>query len=350
MKICFILSSYISHLRAGIDYIYSLCSAGIDIVKTIEDADIVIIHDEPYRMVNYFRANPILKDKYVIGYCVWEADRLNPNQYRWLGLLDEIWTCSVFCRDIMRAVNKPVHVVPHIVKPAKTDPEADARLRERLGLAEERFVFYTMGYEWERKNIDAALKAFTRAFPDGSTTFVVKTTAPLQSALLHSPGVLNVVGHITDEEIAALHRIGHCYVSAHCSEGWGLCLSEAMANGNLVVATGYSGNMDFMNSGNSLLVDYTIEPIRQPATRTFMGFDHTLTYASWAYVDECHLSIQLRRAYDEWSELQPLRDRARAVIDQFSSAVVGEVMLQRLKEVMERNVLEKIDVDYINAE
>jgi glycosyltransferase involved in cell wall biosynthesis len=53
----------------------------------------------------------------------------------------------------------------------------------------------------------------------------------------------------------------HCldvYVSLHRSEGFGLTLAEAMAMGKPVIATKYSGNLEFMNSTNSLLVDAEI--------------------------------------------------------------------------------------------
>ena len=44
------------------------------------------------------------------------------------------------------------------------------------------------------------------------------------------------------------------YVSLHRSEGFGLTCAEAMALGVPVIASGYSGNLDFMNAENSLLV------------------------------------------------------------------------------------------------
>src|SRR5688572_32239647 len=48
-----------------------------------------------------------------------------------------------------------------------------------------------------------------------------------------------------------------CYVSLHRSEGLGLTMAEAMARAKPVIATGYSGNLDFMNDANSYLVPYT---------------------------------------------------------------------------------------------
>ena len=37
-----------------------------------------------------------------------------------------------------------------------------------------------------------------------------------------------------------------CFVSLHRSEGFGLGMAQSMYLGKPVIATGYSGNMDFM--------------------------------------------------------------------------------------------------------
>jgi glycosyltransferase involved in cell wall biosynthesis len=46
------------------------------------------------------------------------------------------------------------------------------------------------------------------------------------------------------------------FVSLHRAEGFGLVNAEAMARGKVVIATAWSGNMDFMSASNSLPVDY----------------------------------------------------------------------------------------------
>ncbi|MBN9528264.1 MAG: glycosyltransferase family 4 protein [Alphaproteobacteria bacterium] len=333
MKICFILATYQSHRRAGLDYRRALAAAGATLVEEPDNADVVVIHDEPQTLLGYYRVYPGLRHHRVIAYTVWEPSCLNDDRRRWLGLVDEIWTASTFCRDIHAGLGKPVTVIPHIVAPATVDEAADARLRASLGLTEGDFLFYTISRQEERKNLEASLRAFHAAFPDGPARYIVKTPLPLPPALAGLPGVVNVTARLDDDEIAALHRIGHCYVSAHCAEGWGLPLSDAMAHGRLVIATGYGGNMDFMDEGNSMPVRYRLEPIRRPETRVRFGFAPDSTEARWAYVDEDHLAARMGGAFADWAVRGPMRDAARQAMTRYDEDTIGRRMVDRLRTI-----------------
>jgi glycosyltransferase involved in cell wall biosynthesis len=54
-------------------------------------------------------------------------------------------------------------------------------------------------------------------------------------------------------------------LSPHRSEGYGLALAEAFLAGVPALATGWSGNVDFMGSLSELLIDHTMIPVRDPA-------------------------------------------------------------------------------------
>lgn len=326
--VCYLLSNYRSHRRAGLDYRKALHEAGVSLFDDPADADVVILHDEPWSYPGFLRAFPVLRQRYVIAYAVWEPDCLPPDNVRWLGLVDEIWTCSSYCRDIMQTAARPVTVVPHIVAPAAPVRTASIALRRRLGITDGSFVFYTITKIEERKNIEAGIAAFAAAFPEGGPVYIVKTPGELPADLAAVPGVIAWSDLADDSDIVALHDIGNCLVSPHCAEGWGLCISDAMAHGNLVVATGFSGNMDFMHEGNALPVAYTLETIRTPETRARFGF--ASSEPRWAYVDEDDLSEKLRSAYDGWSMHEERRANAKQSMAAFSADAVGHLMMKRL--------------------
>jgi glycosyltransferase involved in cell wall biosynthesis len=54
------------------------------------------------------------------------------------------------------------------------------------------------------------------------------------------------------------------YISLHRAEGFGLTCAEAMAASIPTIATGYSGNMEFMTAQNSLLVPASVIRTERP--------------------------------------------------------------------------------------
>jgi glycosyltransferase involved in cell wall biosynthesis len=73
-----------------------------------------------------------------------------------------------------------------------------------------------------------------------------------------------------------------CYVSLHRSEGFGLTMAEAMMCGKPVIATGYSGNLDFMADADSFLVPFrtvAIDRTHGPYKAGYHWADPDLDYA-----------------------------------------------------------------------
>ncbi|MGC2064127.1 MAG: glycosyltransferase, partial [Thermodesulfovibrionales bacterium] len=66
-----------------------------------------------------------------------------------------------------------------------------------------------------------------------------------------------------NNEIKNLVRCCDCFISLHRAEGFGRGMAEAMYLGKPVIATGYSGNVDFMNEENACLVRYDLIPVRE---------------------------------------------------------------------------------------
>src|SRR5206468_306111 len=79
---------------------------------------------------------------------------------------------------------------------------------------------------------------------------------------------------LTYAEVLQLYASCDVFVSLHRAEGFGLGLMEAMALGKPVIATGWSGNMTFMNRVNSCLVGFRLIPVDGsvgPYSRAFLG-------------------------------------------------------------------------------
>jgi glycosyltransferase involved in cell wall biosynthesis len=332
VKIHYMTADYQSFRRAGLDYIHALKARGAHLVEALTEADVVIIHGEPGALPYYYESWPILRQLYVIAYAVCETTVMAANRLRALGYVNEIWTSTTYCRTAIAAAGRPVTVIPHIVSPIEADDAAVEQMRSRLGLPADAYVFYTIGQLEERKNIEAGIRAFAKVAA-ADVRFVVKSTLRLSEDMRNVPGVINPMDYFSDDDIAALHRIGHCYVSPHCGEGWGLCMSDAMAQGNLVLATGYSGNMDYMDAESALLARYSLETIRLPESRKRLSFDPTSTEPQWAYVDEDDLSKLMVRARWHWDDLAPTREQAKRRMAEYTHARIGEMMMRRLDAI-----------------
>jgi glycosyltransferase involved in cell wall biosynthesis len=205
---------------------------------------------------------------YLIAMWYWELPALPADMIREIPRVDEIWVASEFVRDVfLRYTTKPIHVMPCVVEPIE-DP---AVTRESLGLPDEETIIYLVTFDANstiaRKNPYGAIKAFEEAFGVGRTdvVLVVKVINLASYPVVQNDmrrhmqrlGGILIETDMAAGEIAALIKHADVYVSMHRSEGFGLGLAEAMYYGRPVIATGNSGNMDFMNASNSCLVGYT---------------------------------------------------------------------------------------------
>jgi glycosyltransferase involved in cell wall biosynthesis len=133
------------------------------------------------------------------------------------------------------------------------------------------------------------------------------------------------------------------YVSLHRSEGLGLTMAEAMLLGKPVIATRYSGNLDFMDDQNSLLVDYKLVhtgPSVPP-------YDST---ALWAEPSVEHAAQLMRRLHDNQDWARELGAKARAdTQSRFSLATAGQRFMERLGEIKATR-LGLVSASYIDKE
>jgi len=213
---------------------------------------------------------------YNIGYWFWELENFPPAWQYATHLVDEIWVATEFIAQAMRKSGKKVVKIPF---PLEFDLPPVYLNKEYFGLNPKEFTFifsFDFNSMSERKNPQATIKAFKRAFPQGdhSARLILKTMngshySPLSKnleALIDQDSRIEIRdGHLTQDEMRGLIRSSDCYISLHRAEGLGLGLAEAMYLGKPTIATGYSGNTEFMNSTNSILVPYTLVPVPKGA-------------------------------------------------------------------------------------
>jgi len=194
----------------------------------------------------------------------WLAKRLNKT-------CEELIVPSMFNKQAfeLSGVSVPIHVVPHALaggisyaeKPLPPDP----------------YTFYFVGNWNQRKNPEGVLRAYLRAFPKASPAvrLVLKLTGSFTIPDLTASIVEQEVGSAermaqdiqvfcenwSERQIQALHDAGHCFVSLHRGEGFGLALLQAAMSGSSVMHTNWSAPLEFLPEEHHPRVPCDIVPV-----------------------------------------------------------------------------------------
>jgi glycosyltransferase involved in cell wall biosynthesis len=221
----------------------------------------------------------VLEQLYRIGIWAWELEVLPKDWVEAIPNFHEIWAPTTFvAQAIKRSLGSEPGPIVRVLPIPINGVAAPVFGRERFGIAQDSFAVLTM-FDMRstraRKNPDAAFDAYLRAFPEPSAacTLICKVLhhdsaveefEVLKRMAAARPDIVLMTEVLTDQEVGDLIANVDVLISLHRSEGYGLALAEAMHRGRVVVATGWSGNIDFMDEDSSILIPYELIPVKDP--------------------------------------------------------------------------------------
>lgn len=264
-----------------------------------------------------------------------------------LELVDEIWAASRFIADAL-ASRAPTHLLGTACKPLAAIGRAAARNLVYGDTAKaDDFVFLTAGDAlsgFHRKNPMGAIAAFRDAFPnDMGVRLVVKTHSrarvgakeereawnAIAQAAQGDPRIVLMDRVVSDDEMAAFLEGADCLVSLHRAEGFGYHLIEAMKLGTPVVATAYSGNLDFCTPETAFLVGYALKPIAPGE------YPRASAGQTWAEPDPSSAVAALRAVRDNAAQRAGKIAAARALVERdFSTEAFAARVASRIAEIL----------------
>jgi glycosyltransferase involved in cell wall biosynthesis len=242
----------------------------------------------------------------------------------------------------------------------KTEEYSGTEVKETLDSIKESFCYLVVGH-WmqgnfghDRKNIGYTIKAFLETFKNKSDapalllkTHTVGTSIMDRETILDKidqvrktvkgvlPNIYLLHGEMTDSEINDLynHPKVKAMVSLNKGEGFGRPLLEFTATGKPVIASGWSGQLDFLHREYSFLVGGDLENVHESAEVK----ETLLKESKWFKPDDNQVGTVLKDSFKNYKKyLTKSRKHRKYTIDNFSY----EKMVELVDSIFTENVPE----------
>lgn len=255
---------------------------------------------------------------YVVLNTVWETTRIPASWFPHINRFDAVFVPSVQNKIAMKTsgVKVPVYIVPHGVNTQQFTP---SHKKMPLQVPKGTFVFISVFTFQHRKNPETLVRAFWEEFSAADKVALLIKTSGLgpnetdgwiKGKLLsykkklgfgNRAPVYIVTKHASPEKMKSIYATGNAFVLPTRGEGVGLPFLEALSSGVPVIATGWGGHMDFLNSRNSFLVDYKLNSPAASMKRSISrNFSQLFAQKGqrWAEPSLASLRRQMRYAYE----------------------------------------------------
>lgn len=258
-----------------------------------------VVNPDQFALTSLLSLNPRSKPDSAAGVWSWELEKA-PNFFNIAAKsLDEIWTYSDFMVNCFENSDE----FPKIQKfnlHARPFGETKERSRATLGLQPKDFlcsVVFDFFSDVKRKNPWASVSAYLQAFPkEGNAKLAIKTInseyypeerLKLLSLIEGRNDIKLIEKYLSEEELRRVINASNVHISLHRSEGFGINLFDALSDGVPVVATGYSGNLEYMKDFPELLVPFDLVNVQN-----YAGYKLN---AQWAEPDVKAAALSIRK-------------------------------------------------------
>lgn len=215
----------------------------------------------------------------------------------------------------------------------------------------------------DRKNISTLVKYFCETFKDDPRVGLILKTSIVNNSLMDFeitksrieqikssvgcgkfPRIYLVHGRLSKQELSSLykHPKVKAYITLTHGEGFGLPVIEAAACAKPVLATNWSGHLDFLSiEGKKRFVDLNYELKEIPKSCVWKGVMEEGT--KWAVVDEQDVKIKMKKVMlsvekpTEWAQ-----ELSTFVTLNFDESKIGHNFFKFVKASCDKNIDDSI--------
>ena len=274
--------------------------------------------------------NPFLAKQNIGITAAVETNTCNPEWVDCCERMDKVIVPSSFTKEVLvnTGVSKDKVVVIHETYPLEFENnnfERDPEIDEFLDNLETKRNFLVLGQITgtnvfsDRKNLFNTIKAFVEAYKDDKEIGLVFKTNVGRNTKIDRKKTINIVknllkeigkgvypkihvlhGCLTENQLRTLytHDKVSYLLTATRGEGFGLPILESAALGLPVVATNWSGHLDFMKLGNFTRLPYKLEEIHESRVDNKIFMKGT----KWAEVSYGQLRLALKKLFTNYGK------------------------------------------------